>query len=79
MGSFFGPALGAAVLILLDRLITEFTEYWPTVLGIILIFVLFFLPDGLIGLFRRRSSETEEAGGEAPKAEAGDAVDNRSV
>ncbi len=58
VGSFFGPALGAAVLILLDRLITEFTEYWPTVLGIILLLVLFFLPNGLIGLFQRKP-ETE--------------------
>ncbi|MEM8551393.1 MAG: branched-chain amino acid ABC transporter permease [Pseudomonadota bacterium] len=56
VGSFFGPALGATVLILLDRLITEFTQYWPTVLAIILIAVLFFLPNGLIGAFRRGRS-----------------------
>ena len=54
IGSFFGPALGAAVLILLDRITSEFTEYWPTVLGIILIVILFALPQGLIGLFRWR-------------------------
>lgn len=53
VNSFFGPALGAAALILLDRGITEFTEYWPTVLGLILLGVLFFLPNGLIGLFDR--------------------------
>lgn len=52
--SFFGPALGALVLILLDRFVTELTEYWPTVLGAILLFVLFFMPNGLIGLFRGR-------------------------
>ena len=54
VNSFFGPALGAAALILLDRGITEVTEYWPTVLGIILLLVLFFLPNGLIGLFKGR-------------------------
>ncbi|MFP7674613.1 branched-chain amino acid ABC transporter permease [Marivita sp. S0852] len=57
VGSFFGPALGAAALILLDRQITEVTEYWPTVLGIILLVVLFFLPDGLIGLFKKRKPD----------------------
>lgn len=57
VGSFFGPALGAAALILLDRQITEITEYWPTVLGIILLIVLFFLPDGLIGLFKKRKPD----------------------
>ncbi len=68
VGSFFGPALGAAVLILLDRAITEFTQYWPTVLGIILILVLFFLPDGLIGLFRRKRAEDGDELGDADPA-----------
>ena len=51
--SFFGPAIGAATLILLDRFTTEYTEYWPTVLGAILLAVLFFFPTGLIGLVGR--------------------------
>jgi len=50
MYSFIGPAVGAATLILLDRFITDYTEYWPTVLGIILLAVLFFAPSGLAGL-----------------------------
>lgn len=54
IGSFIGPTVGAAVLILLDRLITEFTVYWPTVLGIILLCVLFFFPDGLTGVLTKR-------------------------
>ncbi len=58
--SFFGPALGAATLILLDRLTAEFTEYWPTVLAIILIAVLFLFPDGLIALFRPRATEQRD-------------------
>jgi branched-chain amino acid transport system permease protein len=51
--SFFGPAIGAAVIILLDREITEYTQYWPTVLGVILLIVLFAFPDGLAGLAKR--------------------------
>ena len=54
MGSFIGPTVGAAVLILLDRLITEFTVYWPTILGLILLCVLFFFPDGLTGVLTKR-------------------------
>lgn len=53
VGSFFGPAIGAAALILLNRGITEFTEYWPAVLALILLGVVFFLPDGLVGFGRR--------------------------
>ena len=61
--SFLGPALGAAAIILLDRSITEYTQYWPTVLGIILLIVLFVFPDGLAGLatrWRRRSPAGKE-------------------
>jgi branched-chain amino acid transport system permease protein len=51
--SFIGPAIGATAIILLDRIITEYTQYWPTVLGIILLIVLFAFPDGLVGLMTR--------------------------
>lgn len=60
--SFFGPLIGAAVLFMLERLTNEYTEYWPTVLGGVLLVILLFLPDGLAGLSRRlfgeRSKET---------------------
>ena len=51
MHSFFGPALGAFTLIVLSRLTLEITVYWPALLGLILIFVLFFFPNGIAGLF----------------------------
>jgi len=53
MFSFFGPAIGAATLFVLERLTNEYTEYWPTVLGAILLAILLFLPDGLAGLARK--------------------------
>lgn len=52
MNSFFGPAAGAAVLLFLEREITQYTLYWPTVLGAILLVVLFAFPDGLAGITR---------------------------
>ena len=51
--SFFGPALGAAVLYTLQVGINQYTEYWPIVLGVILLAILMFLPDGLIGLAQK--------------------------
>lgn len=51
MTSFFGPAVGAVTLILLNRFTLEVTEYWPALLAIILILVLFFFPNGIAGLF----------------------------
>jgi branched-chain amino acid transport system permease protein len=53
MYSFFGPAFGAAVLYFLQVVTVQYTEYWPTVLGLILLVILMFLPDGLVGLAQR--------------------------
>ncbi len=58
MFSFFGPAIGAATLFILQRLTNEYTEYWPTVLGVILIVILLFLPEGLAGLARKLTRKT---------------------
>jgi branched-chain amino acid transport system permease protein len=49
MGAFFGPALGALVLLWLNQQIVSYTQYWPLILGIILIALLFVFPGGLAG------------------------------
>ncbi|OGK89796.1 MAG: hypothetical protein A2W08_14585 [Candidatus Rokubacteria bacterium RBG_16_73_20] len=49
MGYFYGPAVGALVLLVLNQQITSYTEYWPFVLGSILIVLLFAFPGGLVG------------------------------
>ncbi len=51
--SFIGPILGAATLYLLESTIHRYTEYWPLVLGIILLVIVLVAPEGLIGIFRR--------------------------
>ena len=53
MYSFLGPALGAAVLYLLEQFANQVTEYWPAVLGVILLAVVLAAPEGLAGLARR--------------------------
>jgi len=49
MGSFWGPAVGALVLLVLNQQITSYTEYWPFVLGTGLIVILFAFPGGIMG------------------------------
>jgi branched-chain amino acid transport system permease protein len=49
MGTFMGPALGALVLIWLNQQIVSYTQYWPLVLGTILIVLLFVFPGGIAG------------------------------
>jgi len=51
--SFVGPIIGAAVLYLLQIFTNQYTTYWPTVLGLILLVIVLVLPDGLIGLMAR--------------------------
>lgn len=51
--SFVGPILGAATLYLLESTIHRYTEYWPLVLGTILLVIVLVAPQGLIGAFRR--------------------------
>jgi len=49
VGHFWGPAIGAAALTLLNQQITSYTQYWPLVLGTVLIALLFGFPGGIVG------------------------------
>lgn len=51
--SFLGPALGAAVYVVLEVLISGKTEYWPLAMGVIIVVLVLLMPEGLSG-FRRR-------------------------
>ena len=49
IGHFWGPAVGALVLLVLNQQITSYTQYWPFILGSILIVLLFGFPGGIVG------------------------------
>jgi branched-chain amino acid transport system permease protein len=48
--TFAGPILGAAVIVSLRTFVGAYTEYWTLILGVILILLIFFLPEGLVSL-----------------------------
>jgi branched-chain amino acid transport system permease protein len=57
--SFLGPVVGAAVYVLLEVVISGETEYWPLIMGGVILLLVLALPDGLSGLARfvgRRAS-----------------------
>ena len=54
MHIFFGPALGAAVMVLLNSFITSYTEYWGLCLGTTLILIVLFFPKGVGGLLAEK-------------------------
>jgi len=61
-GSFFGPALGAVVVTMLEQFVSSYTERWTTVLGAVFIATMLFLPNGLTALTARlrRSGLTDD-------------------
>ena len=52
MYNFFGPLVGAAVILYLRMLVTSYTQYWPLIMGTILALLLFFFPGGIMGFLR---------------------------
>jgi len=47
--TFAGPILGTAIMISLRTFVGIYTEYWTLILGVILIFLIFFLLEGVMG------------------------------
>jgi branched-chain amino acid transport system permease protein len=54
--AFLGPALGAAVYVVLEVLISGRTEYWPLAMGMIILVLVLLMPEGLMGLMHARRS-----------------------
>jgi branched-chain amino acid transport system permease protein len=53
---FLGPAVGVAVIVALEAYVMEYTDRYTTVLGLFYMVTILFLPDGILGLRRRKSS-----------------------
>ena len=54
--SMLGPVIGAAVFIWLQGLFSLVWTRWPLLLGLFVILIMIYLPDGLVGLFSKVSS-----------------------
>jgi branched-chain amino acid transport system permease protein len=51
-GTLIGPAIGATLIVLLDNVVSTYTERWLLVLGVIYVVVALFAPRGIIGFLR---------------------------
>lgn len=56
MYNFLGPVLGSFVYILLEKIIIGFTEYWPLILGPIVVLAVLFLRGGIAGFMSEKFS-----------------------
>lgn len=61
---FFGPMIGSVIYTFLMAFITGFTEYWPMTIGLIIMFVVLFMPGGVQGLAEEKlkSFRSEDPG-----------------
>jgi branched-chain amino acid transport system permease protein len=61
--TFAGPLLGAAIMVALRTFVGIYTEYWTLILGIILILLIFFLPEGVMGYaIKKFGAQSYESG-----------------
>ena len=52
-GSLFGPAIGSGIIVLLENLVSGFTERWSLVLGIVYVTVIMLFSEGIFSVFKR--------------------------
>jgi branched-chain amino acid transport system permease protein len=52
MGTLVGPALGAAIFLLLQEIASSYTEHWMLLNGMIFVVIVIFFPGGLVGAAR---------------------------
>jgi branched-chain amino acid transport system permease protein len=63
LGSVYGPIIGAAIFAYLEEvLLTKFPYYYMLTFGIILMVVILYLPDGLVGLIQRLRQRRQKGG-----------------
>lgn len=56
MYHFLGPFVGSAIYILLDKVVTGYTEYWSLVLGIVVVLLVLFFKGGIAGFISEKLS-----------------------
>jgi branched-chain amino acid transport system permease protein len=74
--SFYGPVLGVVVFLVLRDLFSTLTDHWMLLYGVLFMAVILFMPEGILGVWRRvrqprgfhdtaaaQSARADEAGG----------------
>lgn len=53
---YLGPMIGSVIYTFLMAFVTGFTEYWPLIIGLVIMFVVLFVPGGVLGLVEEKIS-----------------------
>ncbi|MBU3561311.1 branched-chain amino acid ABC transporter permease [Polynucleobacter hallstattensis] len=55
-GTLAGPVIGAALVMLLKNVASQYVDHWVTLLGLVFIFIVMFIPGGIVAGFMRIKS-----------------------
>jgi branched-chain amino acid transport system permease protein len=61
-GLFFGPVLGTFIITFFHAYILGFTHFWPIIMGTLILFVIFFLPGGILGFIKEKLDNRKKRG-----------------
>jgi branched-chain amino acid transport system permease protein len=57
---FYGPILGMFIMTFFHSWVLGFTIYWPVVMGILILIIIFFLPGGILGFIQEKVNQRRE-------------------
>lgn len=70
-GTLSGPVVGAGVIVLLQNLISSYTDRWPMFMGLVFVFCVIYLRDGVVGyiikIWNKRRKLNESTGSQGPE------------
>ena len=69
--TILGPVVGAAIMVVLPVLLSEVEQYRPVLYGVFLVLLVIFLPEGVVGWFRR-STHSDNAPRNLPSVSEAD-------
>jgi branched-chain amino acid transport system permease protein len=72
---FFGPFLGAAIVLSLEFYVSTYTDRWTTVLGIVYVLTALFMRDGVLGRLARLRRRPGRTGAAPPADSPADEID----
>ena len=65
IGRFFGPFIGAGVILVIGEVVGAKTEYWSLIIGLVMMVMVLLLPRGLAGEFQLLKARMTSAPGES--------------
>jgi branched-chain amino acid transport system permease protein len=58
--TFFGPVLGMFIMTFFHAFVLGFTHFWPVIMGILILTIIFLLPGGILGFAQEKMKQRRE-------------------